>query len=235
VLVGYVALAVTCILLTGSRSGFVGLSALAMIVVLLSKRRATILLLLAIAAPVAWTLLPKDRQDRYLTIIDPSYGPKNAEESATGRTKGWWDGVMLWKEHPVLGVGPDVFGLATGSGFQSHELYGQVLGELGTMGAIAFGAVVLCLFGNYLEMRRLSRQEPEFRDSFSARLIQSVTITIFLLLLMGLASYNLYRFNWLWFGAFQAVALYCMRVAQPATALVFVDVAGDGSAKGAFI
>jgi len=115
----------------------------------------------------------------------------------------------------VFGVGPGGFGPARGYGLQTyelynvqaHQLYGQVLGELGTLGAVAFGMVVLCFFVNYLDMRRICRQEPNFRDTFPARLIQSVAVAVILLLLLGLAGHNLYRYTWLWFGAFQAIAL----------------------------
>lgn len=210
-LIGYVVLAVTCILLTGSREAFVGFAALAIIVVLMSKHRVKILLLLAIAAPVAWTLLPADRQNRYLTLIDPSRGPKNAQASADSRWDGWYDGVKMWKERPLFGVGPGAFGLGRGYNLASHQLYGQVLGELGTAGAVAFGMIVLGFFANYYDLRRICRQESDFRNRLSARVIQSVTVTVVLMLLLGFAGHNLYRYNWLWFGAFQAIALFGLR------------------------
>jgi hypothetical protein len=30
------------------------------------------------------------------------------------------------------------------------------------------------------------------------------------MLLMGFSGHNLYRYTWLWFGAFQVIALHCM-------------------------
>jgi hypothetical protein len=45
-----------------------------------------------------------------------------------------------------------------------------------------------------------------------------VNLTVLLLLLMGLGGHNLYRYTWLWFGAFQAIALDCMRRSAPETA-----------------
>jgi O-antigen ligase len=116
----------------------------------------------------------------------------------------------MWKERPLLGSGPGVFGLARGYDLQAHQLYGQVLGELGTLGAVAFGMVVLCFFANYLAMRRICRQEPDLLVTLPTRVIQAVTIAVILLLLLGLAGHNLYRYTWLWFGAFQAIALQCL-------------------------
>jgi O-antigen ligase len=210
-LAGYLTLAITCVLLTGSRMGFVGLCSLALIVVLLSKHRIAIVVLLAIAAPLAWKSLPEDRQNRYLTIIDPSYGPKSAQASAEGRAVGFYDGVALWRAHPVLGVGPGVFGVATHKGFASHHLYGQVLGELGTLGALALGGIVLAFGWNLLEARRIFRANPESVDAFAYEVCVAVSVVVVLLLVLGLAGHNLFRSTWLWLGAFEAVALYAMK------------------------
>ena len=185
---------------------------------LLSRHRLKLILLLAIAAPIVWVNLRPDLQNRYLTLIDPSYGPQGAQTSAEGRIRGWQYGVELWQRRPVFGVGPGAFGTAIGSGFSAHHLYGQVLGELGTCGAIGF-AIVLCAFlANVLAFRRLCREQPECKQEFSARVIWSVTFTVVLLLLMGLGAHNLYRYNWMWFGAFQAIALHCL-VRQRAAAI----------------
>ncbi len=210
-LAGYAALSVGCILLTSSRSAFVGLGFLLLIVAMLSKHRLVWLLLLALAAPVAWQVLPKDRQNRFLTLIDPSYGPENARESAEGRAKGLRDGLRLWNEHPVLGVGPGAFAEASGSGYESHQLYGQIVGELGGLGAVAFLAILAAFAYNALVARRLCREQPEQKGGFPLSVTWAVSLTVALLLLMGVGGHNLYRYTWLWFGAFQAVALDCMR------------------------
>jgi len=203
-------LAATCVLLTGSRTALAGLCVLVAGMTLLSRHRFTLAMLLLIIAPIAWLALPVDRQNRFLTLIDPSFGPKNAQESAEGRSEGFWNGVALWQKNPIVGVGP-AFGIATGKGFQSHHLYGQVLGELGTVGAIAFACLVGSFGLNYLDVRRLTRQNPLLRGSFSARVILAGTTGVLMLLFFGFGGHNLYRYNWLWFGAFEAIALYCLR------------------------
>jgi O-antigen ligase len=205
---------------------------LSLIALLLSRHRLAIIALLAIAATLAWISLPQDRQNRYLTLIDPSYGPANAQVSAEGRTQGFYDGLALWRAHPALGVGPGVFGIATGKGPQAHNLYGQVLGELGTLGAAAFGLVLLGFVANNIERRRVLRQRPDLGDTFSARLIQSVTVSIVLLLLMGLAGHNLYSYRWLWLGAFQAIALHCLPRHSEALVAETPQVLADGTAGG---
>ncbi len=209
-LAAYAALSAACVLLTSSRAGFVGLCFLAFSVAMLSKRRLTWLLLLALAAPAIWQCLPKDRQARFLTLVDPSYGPANAQESAAARSKGWKDGMRLWKEHRVFGVGPGAFGAAVGTGYESHQLYGQVLGELGTLGTVAFGSILAAFFANALDAYRRFRQQRGHESGFPYAVVWATTFSVVLMLLMGFGGHNLYRYTWLWFGAFQAIALGCM-------------------------
>jgi O-antigen ligase len=210
VLLTYIVLSCTCVMLTGSRTGFAGLLAIAVVMGILSKHRLQLAVLFALTAPLAWYCLPQDRQDRYLTLLDPSYGPENAQQSARGRVVGLKSGIELWKQNPVLGAGPNAFALAAGTGFQSHQLYGQVLGELGTIGALSFGALLLAFIGNTLVLRRFCRDHNELSTSFSARLSAAMTLAICLLLLFGFGTHNLYRCFWEWFGAFQVVAMYCL-------------------------
>jgi O-antigen ligase len=207
---GYLALTVTCILLTGSRTGFLGLIFLGLIYVLfISRRRFRLLLALAVAISLAWAVLPEDRQNRYLTIIDPSRGPSNAQTSADFRWEGFKIGVQLWRDNPILGIGPGAFSKASGTGMQAHNLYGQLLSELGTFGALALMGILLAFLANTVEMRRICRQFPERPQGFPLRVSMAVTISVLLLLFMGLAGHNLYRYTWMWFGAFQAIALHC--------------------------
>ncbi|MHB1035981.1 MAG: O-antigen ligase family protein [Pirellulales bacterium] len=208
---GYVAMGVICVLLTGSRTGLAGLCCLAAIATILSKHRLKVALLLALAAPIIWNCLPQDRQNRFLTLIDPSYGPKNAQTSAESRSVFFHQAVNIWKENLLLGVGPAAFGTVAGHGMQAHTLYGQVLAELGTLGALALCYVVWAFFANALAIRGYSRAQPELRKTFPARLTAAVTLTVVLLLFFGFGGHNLYRYTWLWFGAFQAIALHCLK------------------------
>ena len=79
-IIGYIGLSVVCIGLTGSRTGFLILSALGLITIWRSKRKVLGLSFVSIAAPLLFLLLPADRQDRYLTIIDLSRGPENSQK-----------------------------------------------------------------------------------------------------------------------------------------------------------
>lgn len=210
-LLGYVLLSATCVLLTGSRMGFVGLSTLVIGGMILSRHRLKLLVLLCVTTPIVWAALPEDRQNRYLTLLDPSYGPKNAQASADSRMLFFWEGIRLWRENPVLGLGPVGFVKAAGLGHQTHNLYAQVLSELGTLGAIALAILVAAFGQNMLEMRQLSCGNLAAGIGFFNRLSIAVVVTLVLLLLLGMAAHNLFRYTWEWYGAFQAIAIHCCR------------------------
>src|SRR5262249_47826618 len=103
------------------------------------------------------------------------------------------------------------FAFATGTGFNSHNVYGQVMGELGTTGVIAFLALLLCFLANWWEARKLARSLPQPSRDFSYQTSQALGVCLVLLLFLGVAGHNLYRYNWLWYGAFQILALHCLR------------------------
>ena len=99
-LIGFTLGAIACILLTGSRSGLVGLLAFGMLFLSGTRYRKTGMVLLAGAACVAVVALPGELQNRFMTLIDSSYGPSNAEVSAQGRFDGLMAGLKLLSRVP---------------------------------------------------------------------------------------------------------------------------------------
>jgi O-antigen ligase len=215
-LLGYILLVVCCILLTGSRAGFAGLCLLGCILLYsASKRKLQTLMLGGLCGLFGLlflsVVLPQDLQNRYLTIIDSSRGPTNAQESAQGRIDGIVLGLHLWQQSPIVGYGPGSFAHGTGKGLQAHNLYGQAMSEMGSLGVFALIAVLWCFWRNYRESWR--RWQACGANAFSYQISRSVGINVILLLVMGCAGHNLFRYNWQWFAAFGAIALHCLRQA----------------------
>jgi O-antigen ligase len=208
---GYTGLSLLCMLLTGSRRAFIGLIFLGGIVALRSRHRWKLLLLGLLLAPAAFTVLPDNLKNRFLTIIDPSYGPSNATTSRDSRLLFFQIGMQLWSDNPLTGVGPAAFALAAKTGLQAHNLYAQTVAEMGTLGLSALLLMVFCFWKNAREARRLLREHPWWEDGFASGVVQNAWLAVVLLLFMGLGGHNLYRYNWLWFGAFQLTALGILR------------------------
>jgi hypothetical protein len=209
-LLGYVGLSSLCILLTGSRSSLLGLLLWFVLLIWGTRYRFRALTALAVAAPLAFVALPEELQTRFETIINPEVGPKNAQESGEGRIHGFFMGFELWSSSPLTGVGPGAWRPATRSKVESHNLYGQLVGETGALGLLAFLALLACFCANLRAVRRVRRQFPEWQNDLVFQLASAVGVGVFLLLFMGNFGHNLFRFTWLWYGGFLIVARHCV-------------------------
>jgi O-antigen ligase len=210
-LLGYLGLAFMCIALTGSRSSFVGLVLWSMVTVVRSQWRLRMSVLAVVVAPLLWAALPPTLQNRFETIIDPEVGPANAQESGEGRIYGLMMGLELWARNPATGVGPGAFRPATGSLTEPHNLYGQLLGEMGTLGGLTFAAVLLAFWANLRAVKRTYRQNLEWEHDFLYHLPRAIGLAVLLLLFEGNFGHNLLRFNWLWYGGFLIIAHHCIQ------------------------
>jgi hypothetical protein len=208
-LAGYAALAAMCILLTGSRSSLLGLVVWAGIVALQSRRRLQYMLVGSVLFVGAFAALPDYLQTRFETIINPDVGPENAKESGQGRLLGITNGLKLWATYPLSGCGPGVWMRATGSQFQSHNMFGQLVGETGTLGLIAFATFLVTLVRQMKRLRRAAVRGNA--DPFWHRFSGAIGMSVFLLLVEGLFGHNLLRFNWVWYAGFVGIAVSLMR------------------------
>lgn len=209
-LTSYVGLSSLCILLTGSRGSLLGLCVWFAIIVWGTRYRMRAALALVVAAPLAFVALPDSLQTRFETIINPEVGPANARESGQGRIAGFFTGLELWAKSPLTGVGPGAWRPATGSKIESHNLYGQLLGETGSAGAAGFLAIVGCYWVNLRAIRRMrAAAPPDERNDLVFTLPSAIGVALFLLLFLGAVGHNLFRFTWLWFGGFLIIARHC--------------------------
>ena len=209
-IIAYFLLSVRCIQLTGSRSSFLGLGILLAGAGLASRRRVLVIPIICLSAFVVWGTLSDNLRNRYLTIFDSTIN-ESAAASARGRTKGFWDGLDNWKKSPLTGVGPEMHGQATGEGYLSHQLYGQLLGELGTLGTLAYLWLVICFAHNHLEAyrryKRLERHGRAKEGLYCFRVSLMAFSGVLVLLYFGFSGHNAFRYNWVWFAAMQACAV----------------------------
>lgn len=219
--VGYFGLSVLCVAFTGSRSAMVALVAYFGLVVLGNRRaRFKVLLLFATTMPVGWFFLPQGLQNRFYSIIDSSVVEEGARKSAEDRGQGLMIGFELLERFPLTGCGPGVWRAATGKLIESHNLYGQVIGEMGLLGLFSFSTIVALLLWNAERIRAAYRDHPWWEVDFIAHLGRAVTFAVILMLVLGYGAHSLFRFNWAWYGAFLIVARDCLdqRLQDPARA-----------------
>jgi O-antigen ligase len=224
-LIAYGLLCFLCIVYTGSRSGM--LCALLFIFLALIKLKKKILgiTVLVLSLILVWNIMPVSYQIRFESIfvkgVAEEAGQKGADESAEGRFEGLKQGIQVFIEHPLTGIGPGNFIYSWNMihGFQAHNLYGQLLGELGLIGTVAFfWLILMMLFSHYRNRRTcdlwLSNTlgtegnnckvgiDNINKLSFLINISTASIQVILLLLFNGNFGHNLYRYNWLWIGAF---------------------------------
>jgi O-antigen ligase len=155
---------------SGSRTIFLGVGVLVVVMLVQAKRSTRIRLLVAV--PIVFLavliLLPKDLRMRYTTFFgsydyyksftDPSEHLRaEAIESSEARKTLLIDSLIITMRHPLLGVGPGNFtveqnelaksrGEAKGSWHVTHNTYTELSSEMGVPGLVIFLALLLNVF-----------------------------------------------------------------------------------------
>jgi hypothetical protein len=210
----YTALSLACIVLTGSRSGFLTylLACLLYVFSLPGKKKLYVAAGFCAFLLAAWQLVPTDKQARILTITGEHMN-EGEKWSAESRIKGMGFslGLKMFRDRPLLGVGMGCFPSYSrerlgGRALDSHNLYGELLGQLGMLGTLTFAFFVAITFKNALFVTRQVRKGNVPRASPSAWVTWAILIMLVLLLFEGWASHNLARYNWLWAAAMAVLA-----------------------------
>jgi|GEM_PF-2501204 len=226
-LYGYVPLSLFCLFQTGSRSGLVQCFVFFFLVFGKSKRKFMYIFIAGVLIFGVWNIVPQTMHDRYYSLIDPSVAPnaKSAQESAEGRVLGFKQGIKVWQEHPLLGVGPNnlIFTWPPGvRGLQSHNLVAQLLSDTGLLGTIPFVLLFsLCYFrsgwlaksGRNLAERYSSypelHREEQVMDFISKAGI-GIKQLIVVLFVAGLTGHNMMRYTWVYVVYLTAVGSWVM-------------------------
>src|SRR5207253_162105 len=123
------------------------------------------------------------------------------------------------------GIGPGVWRVATGRTLESHNLYGQLLGELGGLGGAAFLLILLGFGANVRWQRRNNPNAARDGPCFCYEVSMAVGVAVLLMLFEGNFGHNLFRFNWLWYGGFLLLTRHCVAQRAGAVEEEEVDVA----------
>ncbi len=208
--VAYGVLAVACLVLTGSRSGFVILALFLLLDQMRRKGKNRYLMLVAVIliGLAVWNFMPEEKKLRFETIWNPEVGPANAEESAEGRIAGFKAGMQMLADQPLTGIGAGGknfmnYRSAKGDGFaiQAHNLAGELLGTMGLLGGVAFLCQVIVVWRMAGEAMKANPHSNSPPDSYVPQLCLACRQDLILLVCSGLFGHNLYRANWLWIGA----------------------------------
>jgi putative inorganic carbon (hco3(-)) transporter len=210
----YALMAVTSVILTNSRSGMIKAI---VFLFLLSLRRTSLarmlgnLVIATLVLLVIWVAMPESSQNRFRTLWDKDAGPAIAHGSAMGRLEGFYIGLEMFKQFPVLGVGMGNFvdfrvKQLDGKPLEAHNLPGQALAETGIIGTLAFALVVALTWRNIRTTKRLLRGIDEPGAMMLRELATACSHILILLFVSGGSGHILYLYHWLWIAALSQLA-----------------------------
>jgi putative inorganic carbon (hco3(-)) transporter len=195
----------TIILYTGSRTGYVAIFILSFSILL----RFGIFKIKTIAVVISITLIglviiPQHYKDRFSTIFHASEGADSG--SANLRLEILEDAYAIFKKYP-FGIGvqafPHVRDLEFNRQQDTHNLYLEILTNLGIIGFVAFIVFIATLFRISIKARHVFVSNNE---KLLAELCYIVNLYIICRLALGLFGMDLYEVYW-WFAAGITIAL----------------------------
>ena len=138
----YIPAATLAVLLTASRGALVAaLPAFLFVVGSLTRLKLLVRVVIMAALVVAilglQTLVPRASLQRLATTSSSI-----AEGDIGGRLNIWREGLVVYVEHPVLGVGSGAFRSTVEAGHEAHNAFLSVLIDLGIIGFLLFAAAL---------------------------------------------------------------------------------------------
>ncbi len=191
--------------LTQSRTGLVGLVMFTLMVMWKGRYRFLTGVIVLGAILVVPSMMTPLQRDRYLSTVDHHVA---GAATAEGRITGIINTFKVGMQAPIfghgLGTSEEANGHALGDWQPSHDLFTEVLEELGTVGLVIYLLYLWSIFKNvHASLRDLSRVSDSPSTIRSAANAMHVWIWVYLL--TSVASYGLSTYDWYLIGGLALV------------------------------
>lgn len=195
---------VYALLLTGSRTGFLGLIIVTLGILAKTKRRFVGAVACVLVVIVGFPLLTPDMQDRYLSIFVA--GTKN-EATAQGRATGVVRNFEVALRRPLFGHGLGTSREANANFSDedqpAHNLYAEAALELGFIGMLIFILFIKSIFSGFLQCKHVYASQE--RGIFLSRIVDAMQVWLLLNIVFSFASYGVTSYEWYLLGGFSVV------------------------------
>lgn len=196
ILYGILAFLVLGVIFTKSRGGFVGLLIITLGFIYLSKNRAKAFMLGALAFMFLLPFAGEEYLSHMRTIEEGIHGGR----SQMDRYLGLVNGISMMIKRPLLGVGigcyPRARKIYFGYYFWSHNLYGELFGELGLSSAAWFYWIYV-VFKKILLLKGKLIEYGDEESSFLKNTLNGVQLGLIFRLIIGNFTHS--AFIWFWF------------------------------------
>jgi O-antigen ligase len=194
--------------LTQSRSGLIGLVVVIGGIIWKSKNKVIWIALTVLTAAIIFARLDPLSQDRYLSIYrDDVKGAGTAQ----ARVVGWGSGLKAVFNKPIVGHGLgtslEVSANVIGRYVYEHNLYLEVLQEIGIIGFAIFMMYLKSIIKSFFIVRKRIFQEISSSKAFLIDMVEALQVWVVLTLTFSMASYGLNEYTWYLFGGISVVLL----------------------------
>lgn len=192
----FILLLVIGIVISKSRGGFVALAAVATGITYLSKDRFRTMAILAAAFILLLPIAGRDYINRVSTIREGVFQSR----STSDRYLGLVHGISMMIKRPVLGVGIGAYAEARRKYFSyyfySHNLYGELFGELG-LASLSWFLWIYLIFKRTGQLKKLvsGKDDPDAIKYYN--LLCAVQVGLFTRLVIG--NFSHCQLIWFWF------------------------------------
>ena len=188
---------------SGSRGGIVGIFVTGGVIVYFSQKRLKTGIVVALVAIILFISVGSS--------IVSTAGRINSG-STEGRLVGLTHGMGMLLQGNIIGVGPGCFLFGRERYFsykmEAHNLYGQIIGDLGIPGMISWFFFMRQIFLNINKLKgRL--QNSNHKSIFLYNVMLGIQISLITRLVISLASHGLYYFYWY---VLAAIIVSCRRI-----------------------
>ncbi len=189
-----VGLFVVCLVITRSRGGTVGLLFILTLYFLLSKKKTRALIYLVVLSVLVFA-----GAALYLNIFVQTLGRVDSFNTE-GRLIRIVHGIEMVRAGNLLGVGPGCYILASGKMFghtmDAHNIYGEVIGDLGIPGTIFWALLIWSIYRSLIGSKRSFAASTEEGDRRFAHILNGILISLSARLFVSLGSHGLYIYYW---------------------------------------
>jgi O-antigen ligase len=219
-LAGFALVCLRVIMLTASRTAYVGVLIFVVLIFYYSAKKLRFALITVLLSTIFITAVPKMYRERFLSlseVADVVESDEREQSSIGGRWALVQDAWGVFLKYPIFGCGMDSFRRIGreekefDSMGQTHNLLMQVLAESGLIGLFGFGFFLLAIWKNMKESKFLLT-ETNARSEYLFTLIMILQVFFLTKLFIGLvAQHSMYSRVWWIIAGLILVAVRILR------------------------
>lgn len=188
------------LVLTASRSGLLAMGVIVAGIFAKSRNKTVLAVIIALVSIIAIANMDAEHRERYLSI---SKSDVRGSETAKFRRETVKDNFMIAINRPVLGhgVGTSLEAMANtmGRALVAHNLYAEIMLELGLIGLFIFLKYAWSLFSSLISLSRELKKRVD-KDDFFVGLTSAMQVWFLMNIIFSFASYGLSSYEWYLFG-----------------------------------